>query len=152
MQISVVHKNIMKVNWYKLILDLLPVKTLVAFALESHNSCSPSPYTCYWNTDHDLSCFQTENVNFEDENDMGFKFWFAACPARLTEGITVHIFFHSSPLFLILKCRYEVENAFFSNLNLSDFNIIDTLGVGGFGRVELVTEHHVFNAIFMFIM
>ncbi|XP_048061534.1 cGMP-dependent protein kinase 1a isoform X2 [Megalobrama amblycephala] len=36
------------------------------------------------------------------------------------------------------KAKYEVENAFFSNLNLSDFNIIDTLGVGGFGRVELV--------------
>ncbi|KAG1936472.1 cGMP-dependent protein kinase 1a isoform X1 [Pimephales promelas] len=36
------------------------------------------------------------------------------------------------------KAKYEAENAFFSNLNLSDFNIIDTLGVGGFGRVELV--------------
>uniref|UniRef100_A0AAX7VAY3 cGMP-dependent protein kinase n=1 Tax=Astatotilapia calliptera TaxID=8154 RepID=A0AAX7VAY3_ASTCA len=33
---------------------------------------------------------------------------------------------------------YEAENAFFFNLNLADFNIIDTLGVGGFGRVELV--------------
>ncbi|CAB1343648.1 unnamed protein product, partial [Coregonus sp. 'balchen'] len=33
---------------------------------------------------------------------------------------------------------YEAENAFFSNLNLADFNIFDTLGVGGFGRVELV--------------
>ncbi|XP_059373069.1 cGMP-dependent protein kinase 1-like isoform X1 [Carassius carassius] len=36
------------------------------------------------------------------------------------------------------KAKYEAENAFYSNLNLSDFNIIDTLGVGGFGRVELV--------------
>ncbi|XP_042593352.1 cGMP-dependent protein kinase 1a isoform X2 [Cyprinus carpio] len=36
------------------------------------------------------------------------------------------------------KAKYEAENAFFSNLNLPDFNIIDTLGVGGFGRVELV--------------
>uniref|UniRef100_A0A3Q3N782 cGMP-dependent protein kinase n=1 Tax=Mastacembelus armatus TaxID=205130 RepID=A0A3Q3N782_9TELE len=34
--------------------------------------------------------------------------------------------------------RYEAENAFFFNLNLADFNIIDTLGVGGFGRVELL--------------
>ncbi|XP_062319795.1 cGMP-dependent protein kinase 1 isoform X3 [Osmerus eperlanus] len=34
--------------------------------------------------------------------------------------------------------RYEVENAFFFSINLADFNIIDTLGVGGFGRVELV--------------
>uniref|UniRef100_A0A8C6PP38 cGMP-dependent protein kinase n=1 Tax=Nothobranchius furzeri TaxID=105023 RepID=A0A8C6PP38_NOTFU len=33
---------------------------------------------------------------------------------------------------------YEAENAFFFNLNLADFNIIDTLGVGGFGRVELL--------------
>uniref|UniRef100_A0A3Q3GCI7 cGMP-dependent protein kinase n=1 Tax=Kryptolebias marmoratus TaxID=37003 RepID=A0A3Q3GCI7_KRYMA len=36
------------------------------------------------------------------------------------------------------KAKYEAENAFFSNLKLTDFNIIDTLGVGGFGRVELV--------------
>ncbi|KAI7797250.1 putative cGMP-dependent protein kinase 1, partial [Triplophysa rosa] len=36
------------------------------------------------------------------------------------------------------KLKYEAENAFFSNLKLVDFNIIDTLGVGGFGRVELV--------------
>ncbi|XP_037547226.1 cGMP-dependent protein kinase 1 isoform X1 [Nematolebias whitei] len=36
------------------------------------------------------------------------------------------------------KARYEAENAFFSGLKLNDFNIIDTLGVGGFGRVELV--------------
>uniref|UniRef100_A0A8C6L431 cGMP-dependent protein kinase n=1 Tax=Nothobranchius furzeri TaxID=105023 RepID=A0A8C6L431_NOTFU len=36
------------------------------------------------------------------------------------------------------KARYEAENAFFSSLKLNDFNIIDTLGVGGFGRVELV--------------
>lgn len=41
-------------------------------------------------------------------------------------------FFSSSP------ARCEAENAFFFNLNLADFNIIDTLGVGGFGRVELV--------------
>lgn len=42
------------------------------------------------------------------------------------------------PFFHFKKCRYEAENAFFSNLKLADFNIIDTLGVGGFGRVELV--------------
>ncbi|XP_035590480.1 cGMP-dependent protein kinase 1 isoform X5 [Oncorhynchus keta] len=36
------------------------------------------------------------------------------------------------------KAKYEAENAFFCNLKLVDFNIIDTLGVGGFGRVELV--------------
>ncbi|XP_029933856.1 cGMP-dependent protein kinase 1-like isoform X3 [Myripristis murdjan] len=36
------------------------------------------------------------------------------------------------------KAKYEAENAFFSSLRLVDFNIIDTLGVGGFGRVELV--------------
>ncbi|XP_042252839.1 cGMP-dependent protein kinase 1-like isoform X4 [Thunnus maccoyii] len=37
-----------------------------------------------------------------------------------------------------VKAKYEAENAFFSSLRLNDFNIIDTLGVGGFGRVELV--------------
>uniref|UniRef100_A0AAY4D289 cGMP-dependent protein kinase n=1 Tax=Denticeps clupeoides TaxID=299321 RepID=A0AAY4D289_9TELE len=42
------------------------------------------------------------------------------------------------PFFHVKKCRYEAENAFFSNLKLVDFNIIDTLGVGGFGRVELL--------------
>ncbi|XP_031417361.1 cGMP-dependent protein kinase 1 isoform X2 [Clupea harengus] len=36
------------------------------------------------------------------------------------------------------KAKYEAENAFYSNLKLADFNIVDTLGVGGFGRVELV--------------
>ncbi|XP_026997958.1 cGMP-dependent protein kinase 1a isoform X1 [Tachysurus fulvidraco] len=36
------------------------------------------------------------------------------------------------------NAKYDAENAFFFNLHLSDFNIIDTLGVGGFGRVELV--------------
>uniref|UniRef100_A0A8D2MRU1 cGMP-dependent protein kinase n=1 Tax=Zonotrichia albicollis TaxID=44394 RepID=A0A8D2MRU1_ZONAL len=38
------------------------------------------------------------------------------------------------------KAKYEAEAAFFANLKLSDFNIIDTLGVGGFGRVELVGD------------
>lgn len=40
-------------------------------------------------------------------------------------------------------CRYEAENAFFSSLKLTDFNIIDTLGVGGFGRVELVRSGNI---------
>lgn len=39
--------------------------------------------------------------------------------------------------------RYEAENAFFSSLKLTDFNIIDTLGVGGFGRVELVRSDYI---------
>lgn len=45
------------------------------------------------------------------------------------------------PFFRIKKSRYEAEAAFFANLKLSDFNIIDTLGVGGFGRVELVGDY-----------
>ncbi|XP_075996929.1 cGMP-dependent protein kinase 1-like isoform X2 [Genypterus blacodes] len=36
------------------------------------------------------------------------------------------------------EAKSEAENVFFSRLRLHDFNIIDTLGVGGFGRVELV--------------
>jgi len=71
---------------------------------------------------------------------MGLEFWFAGCPPRLTRGNNSTSLLPFILLFLILKCRYEAENAFFSNLNLSDFNIIDTLGVGGFGRVELVTN------------
>lgn len=51
----------------------------------------------------------------------------ALCCPVVSEGIAV--FFTS---------RYEAENAFFSSLKLNDFNIVDTLGVGGFGRVELV--------------
>lgn len=51
----------------------------------------------------------------------------ALCFPVFSEGIAV--FFTS---------RYEAENAFFSGLKLNDFNIVDTLGVGGFGRVELV--------------
>lgn len=39
---------------------------------------------------------------------------------------------------VLFASRYEAENAFFSGLKLKDFNIVDTLGVGGFGRVELV--------------
>lgn len=46
------------------------------------------------------------------------------------------------PLLRLLSCRYEAENAFFFSLNLADFNIIDTLGVGGFGRVELVSKSY----------
>lgn len=48
------------------------------------------------------------------------------------------------PFFHIKKSRYEAEAAFFANLKLSDFNIIDTLGVGGFGRVELVGDFFFF--------
>lgn len=53
------------------------------------------------------------------------------------------------PFFHFKKCRYEAENAFFSNLKLVDFNIIDTLGVGGFGRVELVGWPESCAAIFL---
>lgn len=50
--------------------------------------------------------------------------------------------------------RYEAENTFFSSLKLTDFNIIDTLGVGGFGRVELVrpdSEHREYTELFTLI-
>ncbi|NXE40791.1 KGP1 kinase, partial [Ptilorrhoa leucosticta] len=48
------------------------------------------------------------------------------------------------------KAKYEAEAAFFANLKLSDFNIIDTLGVGGFGRVELVGDLFFFVAFQLF--
>lgn len=56
------------------------------------------------------------------------------------------------PFFRIKKSRYEAEAAFFANLKLSDFNIIDTLGVGGFGRVELVGDFffNAFERLFIF--
>lgn len=44
----------------------------------------------------------------------------------------------SEGIAVFFTSRYEAENAFFSGLKLNDFNIVDTLGVGGFGRVELV--------------
>lgn len=63
----------------------------------------------------------------------------ASVPALLTFPVTYSIQTSKKfPFFHFKKCRYEAENAFFSNLKLVDFNIIDTLGVGGFGRVELV--------------
>uniref|UniRef100_A0A667XUW1 cGMP-dependent protein kinase n=1 Tax=Myripristis murdjan TaxID=586833 RepID=A0A667XUW1_9TELE len=37
-----------------------------------------------------------------------------------------------------LKAKMEAEAVFFSSVSLSDFNVICTLGVGGFSRVELV--------------
>ncbi|KAG5272746.1 hypothetical protein AALO_G00168860 [Alosa alosa] len=37
-----------------------------------------------------------------------------------------------------VKAKVEAEAAFFSTLSLGDFNVICTLGVGGFSRVELV--------------
>uniref|UniRef100_A0A673ABT9 cGMP-dependent protein kinase n=1 Tax=Sphaeramia orbicularis TaxID=375764 RepID=A0A673ABT9_9TELE len=41
-------------------------------------------------------------------------------------------------VFFTFLCRLQVEADFFSSVSLSDFNIICTLGVGGFSRVELV--------------
>ncbi|XP_062270085.1 cGMP-dependent protein kinase 1 isoform X2 [Platichthys flesus] len=65
----------------------------------------------------------------------------SSLPAPPTSSITSFSIQTSRkfPFFRVVKCcRYAAENVFFSSLKLSDFNIIDTLGVGGFGRVELV--------------
>ncbi|XP_076139420.1 cGMP-dependent protein kinase 1-like isoform X2 [Alosa pseudoharengus] len=43
-----------------------------------------------------------------------------------------------------VKAKVEAEAAFFSTLSLGDFNVICTLGVGGFSRVELVQSHLIF--------
>lgn len=62
-----------------------------------------------------------------------------------TELHSTHVYTSKKfPFFHIKKSRYEAEAAFFANLKLSDFNIIDTLGVGGFGRVELVSNISLF--------
>ncbi|XP_059809557.1 cGMP-dependent protein kinase 1-like [Hypanus sabinus] len=37
-----------------------------------------------------------------------------------------------------MRASFELETAFFANLNRMDFTVCGTLGVGGFGRVELV--------------
>ncbi|XP_051897035.1 cGMP-dependent protein kinase 1-like isoform X2 [Pristis pectinata] len=41
-----------------------------------------------------------------------------------------------------MQASFEVEAAFFANLDRTDFNVCGTLGVGGFGRVELVQLKH----------
>lgn len=62
-------------------------------------------------------------------------------PALLLDLNVLHLRnVYSVPVVFI--SRYEAENAFFSSLKLDDFNIIDTLGVGGFGRVELVRSDY----------
>lgn len=70
-----------------------------------------------------------------------------------SESFLKKIFHVISNLLLIFlsfsnPARYEAENAFFFNLNLADFNIIDTLGVGGFGRVELVWGQRINRFLF----
>uniref|UniRef100_A0AAR2L6S1 cGMP-dependent protein kinase n=1 Tax=Pygocentrus nattereri TaxID=42514 RepID=A0AAR2L6S1_PYGNA len=75
------------------------------------------------------------NLDIFSTSDKDREFFPLFSPAVLTFSL------HSSkrfPFLHLLPYRYEAENAFFFNLHLSDFNIIDTLGVGGFGRVELV--------------
>ncbi|XP_066570241.1 cGMP-dependent protein kinase 1 [Amia ocellicauda] len=39
------------------------------------------------------------------------------------------------------KAKLEAEAVFFSSLSLTDFQVVNTLGIGGFGRVELVQLH-----------
>lgn len=45
----------------------------------------------------------------------------------------------SFSLSLNIPCRLQAEADFFSRVSLADFNIICTLGMGGFSRVELVS-------------
>lgn len=45
----------------------------------------------------------------------------------------------SFKLSLNIPCRLQAEADFFSRVSLADFNIICTLGMGGFSRVELVS-------------
>lgn len=60
----------------------------------------------------------------------------SAAAAAIRSALPFPVF--SEGIAVVFTRRYEAENAFFSGLKLNDFNIVDTLGVGGFGRVELV--------------
>ncbi|OXB75337.1 UNVERIFIED_CONTAM: hypothetical protein H355_008643 [Colinus virginianus] len=76
-----------------------------------------------------LPVFNQELVVFDTE---------APYALSTTIQLMVHMAVESDAYILLETDLYEAEAAFFANLKLSDFNIIDTLGVGGFGRVELV--------------
>uniref|UniRef100_A0A8C5CZ92 cGMP-dependent protein kinase n=1 Tax=Gadus morhua TaxID=8049 RepID=A0A8C5CZ92_GADMO len=39
---------------------------------------------------------------------------------------------------VVVVCRVEAEEVYFSSVSLNDFNVICTLGMGGYSRVELV--------------
>uniref|UniRef100_A0A671SA53 cGMP-dependent protein kinase n=1 Tax=Sinocyclocheilus anshuiensis TaxID=1608454 RepID=A0A671SA53_9TELE len=64
--------------------------------------------------------------------------WFGEKALQGEDIRTANVIAAEAVTCLVIDREYEAENAFFSNLKLVDFNIIDTLGVGGFGRVELV--------------
>lgn len=79
-------------------------------------------------------------------------YFVSACWKWIICSFILHLISNPVPMFSLLSAtpsscvgswhhRYEAENAFFFSLNLADFNIIDTLGVGGFGRVELVRKN-----------
>ncbi|XP_072335039.1 cGMP-dependent protein kinase 1 isoform X5 [Scyliorhinus torazame] len=64
--------------------------------------------------------------------------WFGEKALQGEDVRTANVIAAEAVTCLVIDREYEAESAFFSNLKLCDFNIIDTLGVGGFGRVELV--------------
>uniref|UniRef100_A0A8C8BPH2 cGMP-dependent protein kinase n=1 Tax=Oncorhynchus tshawytscha TaxID=74940 RepID=A0A8C8BPH2_ONCTS len=86
------------------------------------------------------------NVTREDKSNgdpvylrsMGKGDWFGEKALQGEDIRTANVIAAETVTCLVIDREYEAENSFFSNLNLVDFNIIDTLGVGGFGRVELV--------------
>ncbi|KAI1231571.1 hypothetical protein IHE44_0007642 [Lamprotornis superbus] len=63
--------------------------------------------------------------------------WFGEKALQGEDVRTANVIAAEAVTCLVIDREYEAEAAFFANLKLSDFNIIDTLGVGGFGRVEL---------------
>ncbi|XP_061647036.1 cGMP-dependent protein kinase 1 isoform X5 [Phyllopteryx taeniolatus] len=112
-----------------------------------------------WNTDSEDSCDWSNSSDEECQSDDELDFKYDKVEDIRTanviaaEAVTCLVIDRDSFKHLIggledvsskghedvdAKAKYEAENAFFFNLNLADFNIIDTLGVGGFGRVELV--------------
>ena len=72
------------------------------------------------------------------ENRAVFIAPFLWCPVSPSFNVFLLVIVSSAVL-----CSVQAEADFFSRVSLSDFNIICTLGIGGFSRVELVRAHGV---------
>ena len=51
------------------------------------------------------------------------------------------LYHNKSVSIVVVVCRVEAEEVYFSSVSLNDFNVICTLGMGGYSRVELVRDN-----------